>query len=80
VSPKHVERKLAVILAADVAGYRRLIGTDEEGTLKRLKAYRRAIAQRTQAGAVALGVHDQLEKRSIAAIRRHGGSRGMREP
>lgn len=35
-----VERKLAAILAADVAGYSRLIGLDEEGTLARLKARR----------------------------------------
>ena len=30
-------RRLAAILAADVAGYSRLIGADEEGTLDRLK-------------------------------------------
>ena len=35
-----VERRLAAILAADVAGYSRLIGIDEEGTLARLKAIR----------------------------------------
>jgi adenylate cyclase len=34
-------RRLAAILAADVAGYSRLMGADEEGTLKRLKAHRR---------------------------------------
>ena len=33
-------RRLAAILAADVAGYSRLIGSDEEGTLERLKAIR----------------------------------------
>src|SRR5689334_13986055 len=33
-------RRLAAILAADVAGYSRLIGADEEGTLDRLKALR----------------------------------------
>jgi class 3 adenylate cyclase len=33
-------RRLAAILAADVAGYSRLMGADEEGTLKRLKALR----------------------------------------
>jgi TolB-like protein/class 3 adenylate cyclase/tetratricopeptide (TPR) repeat protein len=33
-------RRLAAILAADVAGYSRLIGADEEGTLNRLKALR----------------------------------------
>jgi TolB-like protein/class 3 adenylate cyclase len=37
---ERVERKLAAILAADVAGYSRLIGADEEGTLSRLKALR----------------------------------------
>ena len=31
-------RRLAVILAADVAGYSRLMEVDEEGTLRRLKA------------------------------------------
>jgi TolB-like protein/class 3 adenylate cyclase len=34
-------RRLAAILAADVAGYSRLMGADEEGTLERLKAQRR---------------------------------------
>jgi len=34
-------RRLAAILAADVAGYSRLMGADEEGTLARLKAHRR---------------------------------------
>ena len=35
-----VERRLAAILAADVAGYSRLMGVDEEGTLAALKAHR----------------------------------------
>src|SRR6202011_3208174 len=34
-----VERKLAAILAADVAGYSRLMGADEEGTHERLTAH-----------------------------------------
>jgi adenylate cyclase len=38
-----VERRLAAILAADVAGYSRLMGIDEEGTLAALKAYRREV-------------------------------------
>ena len=33
------ERRLAAILAADVAGYSRLVGADELGTLARLKAH-----------------------------------------
>src|SRR5690348_8892833 len=36
-------RRLAAILAADVAGYLRLMGADEEGTLERLKAHRRQL-------------------------------------
>jgi adenylate cyclase len=36
-------RRLAAILAADVAGYSRLMGTDEEGTLERLKALSREL-------------------------------------
>jgi TolB-like protein/class 3 adenylate cyclase len=39
-SPNRAERRLAAILAADVAGYSRLIGADEEGTLNRLRAIR----------------------------------------
>src|SRR6516165_550622 len=38
--PACVARRLAAILAADVAGYSRLIEADEEGTLSRLKALR----------------------------------------
>src|SRR5215469_4265555 len=38
-----VTRRLAAILAADVVGYSRLMGADEEGTLERLKAHRREL-------------------------------------
>jgi adenylate cyclase len=37
------KRKLAAILAADIAGYSRLMGADEEGTLARLKVLRREL-------------------------------------
>ena len=40
-----VERRLAAILAADVAGYSRLMGADEEGTLKVLTLYRGVMTQ-----------------------------------
>ena len=40
---QHVERRLAAILAADVAGSCRLIGIDEEGTLEQLKALRKIL-------------------------------------
>jgi adenylate cyclase len=36
-------RRLTAILAADVAGYSRLMGTDEEGTHERLKAVHRQL-------------------------------------
>lgn len=38
-----VERRLAAVLAADVAGYSRLMGADEVGTLQSLKAHRREL-------------------------------------
>jgi class 3 adenylate cyclase len=38
-----VERRLAAILAADIAGYSRLMGVDEEGTLRQLKAHRKEL-------------------------------------
>jgi adenylate cyclase len=41
-----LERRLVAILAADVAGYSRLIGADEEGTLERLKALRTHLIDR----------------------------------
>ncbi len=42
VEPTGVERKLAVIFAAYVAGYSRLMGADEEATLKTFSAHREA--------------------------------------
>jgi TolB-like protein/class 3 adenylate cyclase len=44
LATERVERRLAAILAADVAGYSRLMGVDEEGTLARLKALRSELA------------------------------------
>jgi len=39
VTPR-IERRLAAIMAADIAGYSRLMGVDEIGTLSALKAHR----------------------------------------
>lgn len=39
---ERVQRRLTAILAADIAGYSRLMGADEEGTLAQLKAHRHA--------------------------------------
>jgi class 3 adenylate cyclase/TolB-like protein/Tfp pilus assembly protein PilF len=43
LASERVERRLTAILAADVAGYSRLMGADEEGTLAALKAHRREV-------------------------------------
>jgi TolB-like protein/class 3 adenylate cyclase len=47
LTAERVERRLAAVLAADVAGYSRLMGTDEEGTLARLKAVRKVLVDPT---------------------------------
>ena len=41
MAEQRVERRLTAIFAGDVAGYSRLMGADEEGTLSRLNAHRR---------------------------------------
>ena len=43
VAEERVDRRLAAIMAADVAGYSRLMGADEEGTLRLLKAHRKEL-------------------------------------
>jgi adenylate cyclase len=43
LASERVERRLTAILAADVAGYSRLMGAEEEETLARLKAHRREL-------------------------------------
>src|SRR5215813_8532600 len=43
MAEERVNRKLAAILAADVVGYSRLMGVDEEGTLAALKQHRQAV-------------------------------------
>jgi TolB-like protein/class 3 adenylate cyclase len=47
VVEQHIVRRLAAILAADVAGYSRLTGADEEGTLGRLRALRKDVIDPT---------------------------------
>src|SRR5262249_32886337 len=42
--PGRIERKLAAILSADVQGYSRLMGEDEEATIRTLTAYREVMA------------------------------------
>src|SRR4051812_23831653 len=45
LTSEQVERRLMAILAADVAGYSRLVGADEEGTLAQWKAHWRALIE-----------------------------------
>jgi TolB-like protein/Tfp pilus assembly protein PilF len=47
LSSERMERRLAAILAADVAGYSRLMGADEEGTLAQFKDHRRELIDPT---------------------------------
>ena len=57
-----IERKLVAILAADIQGYSRLMGIDEENTLATLSAHRaialREIPNVTSRMLVAFGEHD----------------------
>jgi pentatricopeptide repeat protein len=43
MAEERVDRRLAAIFAADIAGYSRLMGADEEGTLRQLKANRKEL-------------------------------------
>src|SRR3974377_1424832 len=43
MTPEKFKRKLAAILSADVKGYSRLMGEDEEGTLRTLNAYKEVL-------------------------------------
>jgi TolB-like protein/class 3 adenylate cyclase len=43
LTSERVERRLAAVLAADIAGYSRLMGRDEEGTLANLKSLRKSL-------------------------------------
>ena len=62
MAEQKVTRKLAAILAADVVGYSRLMGEDEEATLATLKAYRDVIDEliQTHDGRVFGGAGDSV--------------------
>ena len=48
MTPEKFKRKLTAILSADVKGYSRLMGTDEEGTVRTLQEYREVMASSIQ--------------------------------
>jgi len=64
-------RRLAAILAADVAGYSRLMGADEEGTHERLKAHFRELFDPKIAehrGRIVKNTGDELCSRSLRVL------------
>ena len=66
-----VERKLAAILAADVVGYSRLTGTDEEGTLGRLRELRDRVihpAVQAQRGRIVKEMGDGIIIEFLSAV------------
>ncbi len=64
-----VQRRLAAILAADVAGYSRLMGEDEEGTLARFNAPLNALIE----PAIAQGL-SRIPRPANASPPRHGAT------
>lgn len=65
------ERRLAAILCADVVGYSRLMGADEDGTLARLKALRREVVDpsiREHAGRIVKTTGDGLLAEFASAV------------
>jgi class 3 adenylate cyclase len=85
-------RRLAAILAAYMAGYSRLMGADEEGTLERLKALRRElvdpkidehhgrIVKTTGDGMLADPLKLKPEVNSVARWRAIGAPMGIGDP
>ena len=46
MEPTGTKRKIAAIVMADVVGYSRLMGVDEDDTVRRLKSYRQVVSER----------------------------------
>jgi class 3 adenylate cyclase len=66
-----VDRKLAAILAADLVGYSRLTGTDEEGTLGRLRELRDQVihpAVQAQRGRIVKEMGDGILVEFVSAV------------
>jgi adenylate cyclase len=62
MTPEKFKRKLTAILSADVKGYSRLMGTDEEATLRTLQEYKEVMASSIQhhRGRIVGGAGDSL--------------------
>ena len=77
---ERLERRLAAVLAADVAGYDRLMAVDEEGTLARLKAIRKALVETTIAthrGRIVKTTGDGMLVEFTSAVDAAGGAVGV---
>jgi class 3 adenylate cyclase len=75
VKTRRVQRRLAAILAADVAGYSRLTGADEEVTIARLKALQRDLIDpliTSHGGRIEFAVQDEIAEAVATATREHG--------
>jgi len=57
-----MERKLTAILSADVKGYSRLMGDDEEATIRTLTAYREVMTARIQQYRGRVAIQEEHEK------------------
>ena len=80
LATERVERRLAAILAADVAGYSRLMGADEEGTLAWLKTLRRGCRiPKSRNIAVASTLANSMSKPSPVVLTSRGRYDGMVE-
>ena len=80
---KTTQRKLTAILCADVVGYSRLMGDDEEATLETLTAYRKVFTSeiKKHRGRVVDAKGDALLAEFAAvSLRTHQGSRKSSNP
>jgi adenylate cyclase len=71
VAEQRAQRQLSAILAADVAGYSRLVSLDEEGTLARLKALRQTLIDPTiteHRGRIVKAMGDGLLVQFVSAV------------
>ena len=68
MSGERVERRLAAIMAGDIAGYSRLMGRDEEGTLRDLKELRASF------------LHPKIAEHRGRIVKNHGRRRADRVP
>jgi adenylate cyclase len=83
LSTERVERRLAAILAADVAGYSRLMGQDEVGTFSRLRTHRRELIDPTVAehkGRIVKTTGDGILIACAVAVQQGMGERNVATP